>query len=156
MLHFVHSQCMHRTFYCSGIRRRHLARLASLWNLPVYRLPLFGELPMSLYTQNGHSECENKSSIHLPDEFDIGIIRPGPPQYRHRRVVQCCCFLGSDNGPSRRVVSISIWVGPSIELGRDTCGRVATTEAYVCSSPKRNVSIQNVFQIRDYHIAQLN
>ena len=58
-------------------------------------------------------------------------ICPGPPQYRHRRFARRRCFSASDNGPRCHVVSISIGVGPSIKLGFDTCGVLATTEAYV-------------------------
>ena len=63
----------------------------------------------------------------------------GPPQYTHRGFARHRCFSTSNNGPRCRVVSISIGVGPSIKLGFDTCGGLATIEAYVSVGRKRNI-----------------
>ena len=53
----------------------------------------------------------------------------GPPQYRHRRCARRRYFSASDNDPRRCVNSISIGVRPSLVMGIETCGGVATTEA---------------------------
>ena len=66
-------------------------------------------------------------------------ICPGPPQYRHRLFAQRRYFSTCDNGPRRRVISNSIGVGNSIKHGFDTCGGLATTEAYVSVGQKRNI-----------------
>ena len=58
------------------------------------------------------------------DHHNIGV---------HTQFVRRCCFSASNNGSQRIVVSISISVGPFIEMSFGIGGELAITEEYVCS-----------------------